>query len=45
MATLLTHGCPLPAIIAAFGLDARTAASLQAQARQHGETAHQATVQ
>lgn len=43
--TLLTYGCPLPASVAAFGLDARTVASWQARAGQHGETVHQATVQ
>jgi transposase-like protein len=32
VATLLAHGCPLPAIVAAFGLDERTVARWQAQA-------------
>jgi hypothetical protein len=30
--TLLAHGCPLPAIVAAFGLDERTVAAWQARA-------------
>ena len=30
--TLLTHGCPLPAIVAAFDLDERTVADWQAKA-------------
>jgi hypothetical protein len=32
---LLTHGCPLPAVVAAFGLDERTVASWQAKAGSH----------
>jgi transposase-like protein len=39
--TLLAHGCPLPAIVAAFGLDERTVASWQAKAGQHCQTVHQ----
>lgn len=42
--TLLAYGCPPPAIVAAFGLDARTVAAWQARAGQHGETLHRATV-
>jgi transposase-like protein len=33
--TLLAHGCPLPAIVAAFALDERTVAAWQRKAGQH----------
>jgi transposase-like protein len=33
--TLLVHGCPLPAVVAAFGLDERTVACWQAKAGSH----------
>jgi transposase-like protein len=33
--TLLVHGCPLPAIVAAFGLDERTVADWQYKAGEH----------
>ena len=33
--TLVCHGCPLQAIVAAFGLDERTVAAWQARAGQH----------
>jgi transposase-like protein len=39
--TLLTHGCPLQAIVAAFGLDERTVAAWQAKAGAHAQTVHQ----
>src|SRR5262245_50414421 len=39
--TLLVHGCPLPAIVAAFGLDERTVASWQRKAGAHCQAAHQ----
>jgi len=39
--TLLTHGCPLQAIVAAFGLDERTVASWQHKAGSHGAAVHQ----
>lgn len=39
--TLLTHGCPLPAVVAAFGLDERTAADWQAKAGAHCAGVHQ----
>jgi transposase-like protein len=39
--TLLCHGCPLPAIVAAFGLDERTVAAWQAKAGGHARTVHQ----
>src|SRR5579862_2251484 len=34
--TLLCHGCPVQAIVAAFGLDERTVAAWQARAGEHG---------
>ncbi len=43
--TLLSHGCPLQAIVAAFGLDERTVATWQAKAGTHGQRVHQALVQ
>src|SRR5947209_3154038 len=39
--TLLTHGCPLPAIVAAFGLDERTVASWAAKAGSHARAVHE----
>lgn len=38
--TLLTHGCPLQAIVAAFDLDERTVASWQSKAGSHGQRVH-----
>ena len=38
--TLLAHGCPVPAAVAAFGLDERTVADWQARAGSHCEAAH-----
>jgi transposase-like protein len=35
--TLLAHGCPLQAIVAAFGLDERTVADWWARAGQQGQ--------
>ena len=43
--TLLAHGCPLQAIVIAFGLDERTVVSWQARAGQHCEQLHQHLVQ
>ena len=43
--TLLAYGCPLQAIVAAFGLDERTVASWQKRANEHCETVHNALVQ
>lgn len=43
--TLLAFGCPLPAIVAAFGLDARTVASWQRRAGEHCLRVHEALVQ
>src|SRR4051794_17530134 len=39
--TLLTHGCPLQAIVAAFGLDERTVADWHGKAGAHGQGVHQ----
>lgn len=39
--TLLAHGCPPPAVVAAFGLDERTVASWQAKAGTHCQSVHQ----
>jgi transposase-like protein len=39
--TLLSHGCPLPAIVAAFGLDERTVASWQYKGGAHCFAVHQ----
>lgn len=38
--TLLCHGCPLQAIVAAFGLDERTVASWQARAGRQCQAVH-----
>jgi len=38
--TLLTHGCPLPAVVAAFGLDERTVAAWQLKAGEHCSAVH-----
>jgi transposase-like protein len=43
--TLLGHGCPIQALVAAFGLDARTVAAWVARAGQHGQQRHQHVVQ
>lgn len=45
MLTLLCHGCPLQAIVAAFGFDERTVATWLARAGQHGEQVHEHIVQ
>jgi len=39
--TLLTHGCPLQAIVAAFDLDERTVADWYAKSGQHAQEVHQ----
>jgi transposase-like protein len=39
--TLLSHGCPLQAIVAAFALDERTVASWLARAGAHGHAVHE----
>jgi transposase-like protein len=38
--TLLAHGCPVPATVAAFGLDERTVASWQRKAGGHCQAVH-----
>lgn len=43
--TLLCHGCPLQAIVAAFGFDERTVARWQTQAGRHCQQVHQHLVQ
>src|SRR5918992_6052410 len=43
--TLLGHGCPTPAIVAAFGLDERTVAQWLARAGQHCQQVHRHVVQ
>ncbi len=43
--TLRCHGCPLQAIVAAFGLDERTIAAWQARAGQHCQQVHEHLVQ
>ncbi len=43
--TLLTHGCPLQAIVAAFGLDERTVAAWLRRAGQHAQQLHQHLIQ
>jgi transposase-like protein len=39
--TLLSHGCPLQAIVAAFGLDERTVAAWQARTGRHCQAVHE----
>src|SRR5512144_1276003 len=39
--TLLGHGCPLQAIVAAFGLDERTVAAWRDRAGRHGQRFHE----
>ncbi len=43
--TLLSHGCPLQAIVTAFGLDERTLARWQERAGQHCRRLHEHLVQ
>jgi transposase-like protein len=43
--TLLCHGCPVQAIVAAFGLDERTVASWQARAGAHCQRVHEHLVE
>jgi transposase-like protein/IS1 family transposase len=43
--TLLAHGCPLPAIVAAFHLDERTVAAWQHRAGQHCERVHEQLIE
>jgi transposase-like protein len=43
--TLLSHGCPTPAIVAAFGVDERTVAAWLMRAGQHCQQVHPHVVQ
>lgn len=43
--TLLSHGCPLQAIVAAFGFDERTVAQWQQRAGAHCQQVHENVVQ
>ena len=43
--TLLCHGCPRQAIVAAYGLDERTVADWQRRAGQHAQRFHELHVQ
>jgi transposase-like protein len=43
--TLLAYGCPLQAIVHAFGLDERTVASWRDRAGKHCEQVHQAMIE
>src|SRR4051794_9934188 len=42
--TLLCHGCPIQAIVAAFGLDERTVAAWRDRAGRHGQRFHEQKV-
>lgn len=43
--TLLAYGCPVPAIVQAYGLDERTVAAWRDRAGQHCQRVHEAVVQ
>src|SRR2546430_11123470 len=43
--TLLCHGCPIQAVVAAFGLDERTVAAWVTRAGRHCQQVHQHVVQ
>jgi transposase-like protein len=43
--TLVCHGCPIQAIVAAFGLDERPVAAWVTRAGQHGHQVHRHVVQ
>lgn len=43
--TLLAHGCPVPAIVAAWGFDERTVASWLARAGSHSQAVHEHLVE
>ncbi|TAK31581.1 MAG: IS1 family transposase [Chloroflexota bacterium] len=43
--TLLCHGCPVQAIVAAFGLDERTVAAWQTRSGHHCQRVHEQVVQ
>jgi hypothetical protein len=42
--TLLAYGCPVQAVVAAFGLDERTVRTWLARAGEHCQTVHQAVI-
>src|SRR4051794_6251522 len=42
--TLLCHGCPVQAVVAAFGLDERTVAGWRDRAGRHGQRLHEQVV-
>ena len=42
--TFLAFGCPVPAIVAAFGVDERTVATWQSKAGQHAKALHEHVV-
>ena len=42
--TLLCHGCPVQAVVAAFGLDERTVAAWRDRAGRHGQRLHEHVV-
>jgi hypothetical protein len=43
--TLLAHGCPVQAIVAAFGFDERTAAAWWARSGRPGQAVHEHLVE
>jgi transposase-like protein len=43
--TLLMHGCPPQAIVAAFGFDERTVADWQRRAGEHAQQVHEAIIE
>src|SRR5262245_54811418 len=43
--TLLAHGCPVPAIVAAFGFDERTVAAWWARSGRQGQAVHESLVE
>jgi len=43
--TLLAHGCPVQAIVAAFGVDERTVAAWWARSGRQGQTVHESLVE
>ena len=43
--TLLAHGCPLPAIVAALGFDERTVAAWGARSGRQGQAVHEYLVE
>src|SRR5215510_13915334 len=43
--TLLAHGCPVPAIVAAFGFDERTVAEWWARSGRQGQAVHEYLVE